>query len=209
MLLGTIAAIIFASSLGEHVLPRRLQSSDAAYAVIVFDGIASRKWPFVVFEATVMAAAVVAIIGVRRRLPIVAGGGLAFVALAGSLLWTGVVRPAQVRTRSLVDFAPAVRARVASAPVYVAYFDPEFAWYYERSVPPLPSTIARLGAPSRDPIYLVARPRELVRLAPEVRTRLKLAMHAQVYSGGGPPALYEIPQISALADLKGAPQATK
>ncbi|HLW70958.1 MAG TPA: glycosyltransferase family 39 protein [Candidatus Binataceae bacterium] len=207
MAIGIIFAIIAATSLlspnaGDHAWLTRLQSSDASYAAIFVAGIAHWRWPFVAFEAAVLAGAVTVIVGLQRRTPLVAGIGLAITTLAASLLWTAVVRPAEMRTRSLVDFAPAVRMRIGSAPVYVAYFDPEFAWYYGREAPPLPHAIARRGAPSRDPVYLVARPRELLRLAPQVRASLQVLMRADLSGGGGTPALYEIPQITAPPDLK-------
>jgi len=202
-----VAMVILSPHAGDHAWLARLQSSDASYAAIFAAGIASWRWPFVMFEAAVLAGAIATIIGFRRRTPLGAGGGLAIIALAASIIWTAVVRPAEVRTRSLVDFAPAVRTRVGSAPIYVAYFDPEFAWYYGHGVPPLPRAIARFGASSRDPVYLVARPRELVRLAPQVRAHLQEAIHADL-SGGGP-SLYEIPQITAPPDLNPSPQADK
>ncbi|MGH7881063.1 MAG: hypothetical protein ACREQD_16430, partial [Candidatus Binataceae bacterium] len=122
MLAAIIVAILFLSpGTGEQVFVSRLQSSDASYAAIFIAGLASHRWPFVIFATAVLVGAVAALLGLLRRMPLLAGSGLALVALAGTLLWTAVERPAEVRTRSLVDFAPAIRLRVGAAPIYVAY----------------------------------------------------------------------------------------
>jgi 4-amino-4-deoxy-L-arabinose transferase-like glycosyltransferase len=176
------------------------QSADASYASIFLDGFATQRWPFVVFEIAVVTGAGLTLAGVWRGRSVLTGGGLAAIAIAGSILWNGVVRPAELRTRSLVDFAAQVHTRLGGAPVYVAYFDPEFAWYYGRGVPPLPVTIAREGAPPGAPVYFVARPRELARLAPSVRQSLRMIETPQLLGGGGPPTLYEIPPQPVSAD---------
>jgi 4-amino-4-deoxy-L-arabinose transferase-like glycosyltransferase len=210
MVAGTILALIVGSMRASGgALSIQLRSSDAANAAIFVDGISHYRWPFVVFVAAVMIGAAAVLAGVWQRRGMLSGGGLALLALAGSLLWTGVVRPAAARTRSLVAFAPAVRARVGDAPVYVAYFDPEFSWYYGRGMPLLPSAIARAGAPSPGPVYLVARPPGLMRLAPAVRGRLQMIMRANLSGGGGPPSLYQIPLLAPPADLNTPLQATK
>jgi hypothetical protein len=149
----------------------------------------------------------VTLAGVWRGRSVLTGGGLAAIAIAGSILWNGVVRPAELRTRSLVEFAAQVHTRLGDAPVYVAYFDPEFAWYYGRGVPPLPIMIAREGAPPGAPVYFVARPRELARLAPAVRQSLRMIQTTQLLGGGGPPTLYEIPPHPTSADLNANHQA--
>jgi hypothetical protein len=41
-------------------------------------------------------------------------------------------------------------------------------------------------------MYVVARPRELARIAPPLRRRLKLVLQSDLIGGGGPPALYEL-----------------
>ncbi|MGO9263408.1 MAG: ArnT family glycosyltransferase [Candidatus Binataceae bacterium] len=182
-----------------------LQSSDASYAAIFVHGLVAQSWPFVIFELVVMTGALATLAGLWRGHSLLTGGGLAAIALAGSILWNGVVRPCELRTRSLVNFAAQVRARAGDVPVYVAYFDPEFAWYYGRGVPPLPRAIARDGAPADAPVYFVARPRELARLSPTVRQSLRTVMRTQLLGGGGPPTLYEITPGSA--DLNAKPQA--
>jgi 4-amino-4-deoxy-L-arabinose transferase-like glycosyltransferase len=183
------------------------KSADASYLSIFLEGLATQRWPFVVFEIAVTTGAVVTLAGVWRGRSVLTGGDLAAIVIAGSLLWNGVVRPAELRTRSLVDFAAQVHTRLGDAPVYVAYFDPEFAWYYGRGVPPLPVTIAREGAPPGAPVYFVARPRELARLAPSVRDGLRIIETTQLLGGGGPPTLYEIPPRPVSADLNVTHQA--
>ena len=152
-----------------------------------------------------MTGAIATLAGFWRGRGVLTGGGLAAIALAGSILWNGVVRPSELRTRSLVDFAAQVRARAGDAPVYVAYFDPEFAWYYGRGVPPLPRAIALDGAPAEAPVYFVARPRELARLSPPCVKACATVERTQLLGGGGPPTLYEIPPRPASADLNAKP----
>ena len=210
MIAGMIAASVgMYGDARTSIMGIRLQSSDAAYATVFSEGLADYGLRFLLFAAAVAIGAGSILVGVWRHRGLVSGSGLAVVTLAGMLLWTGVMRPAEARTRSLVTFAPAVRARVGEAPVYVPYFDEEFAWYYGRGVLPLPNTFARAGAPSQAPIYLVARPSGLARLAPAVRRRLIVIMRADVSGGGGPPSLYQIPSLDASIDLNQPSRAAK
>ena len=213
-LASVIAVAVLLATLGAVVVLRSgialpgwtaLQSSDASYAAIFVHGLSAQSWPFVVFQAVVIAGGLAALVGALHGRSLLTGAGLAAIAIAGSMLWNGVVRPTEMRTRSLVDFAAQVRARAGDSPVYVAYFDPEFAWYYGRGVPPLPRAIARDGAPANAPVYFVARPKELARLSPAVRHSLRTVERTQLLGGGGPPTLYEIPPGSA--DLNAKPQA--
>lgn len=207
LLLAALGALV--ARRGGIALPGlpALQSSDASYAAIFVHGLAAQDWCFVVFEAAVLAGATATLVGVRRGRDVLTGAGLAAIALAGSVLWNGVIRPRELRTRSLGAFAAQVRTRIGDAPVYVAYFDPEFAWYYGRGVPPLPRTIARDGAPTGAPVYFVARPGELARLAPAVRQSLRIVARTELLGGGGPPALYAIPPRDRSPDLNLEPQA--
>jgi hypothetical protein len=134
---------------------------------------------------------------VRRRRPQLGGAGLALVTLAGTLLWTAVVRPAEARTRSEVHFAAQVRDLIKDSPVYVPFFDPEFSWYFGRAVPPLPRTsLATLAA--SPPIYLVARPTDVRRMAPAVRMRLEPVLKSNLQ--GNPPTLYLINKSTVQVD---------
>jgi hypothetical protein len=187
---------------------KALHTSDASYAGIFLHGLAMQQWAFVGFEIVVAAASITILIGVWQGRGMLTGGGLAAIALAGATLWNGVVRPAELRSRSLVDFAARVRAQVGDAPIYVAYFDPEFAWYFGRGVPPLPVAFADEGAPDAATIYFVARPWELARLAPPVRRGLRVIARAELLGGGGPPALYAIPPQRRELNIK-PPAGTK
>jgi hypothetical protein len=73
--------------------------------------------------------------------------------------------------------------------LYLAFMDPEFAWYYGRGVLPLPRAMAMAGPAGGAMVYFVARPNELARLAPAVRNALILVLPSNVL-GGNPPALY-------------------
>jgi hypothetical protein len=92
--------------------------------------------------------------------------------------------------RNLAQFAKAIHLQAGAVPVYAAYDNPELAWYYGEGVPALPESIARSG-PKRE-IYIVARERELYRLAPAVRRNLKPVIRPTMLDGGGPPTLYHL-----------------
>jgi 4-amino-4-deoxy-L-arabinose transferase-like glycosyltransferase len=206
LLMGAVG-LLGAASLG---LPLEgyfsFHSSDASYAAIFLHGLIAQSWPFVIFETVLIAGAVATLAGLWHGWSKLTGAGLGTVMLAGSVLWNGVVRPIELQTRSLVNFTREVRAIVHDNPIYVAYFDPEFAWYYGREVPPLPTAIARDGV-SGGSVYLVARPRELARLAPAVRQRLRTVAYTQLLGGSGPPALYIISSRNDATDLNPRPQA--
>jgi hypothetical protein len=142
----------------------------------------------------------------RRGQPLYTGAGLAIICLAGVVLWTGTLRPKETATRSLAKFAPEVRERVGASPVYVAYPDPELAYYYGSGVPVLPQTLARNGPMQGQTIYFIARPPDLLRLAPSVRHSLKVILESHLLGGGGPPALYLMQPVydSHLNDAAGS-----
>jgi len=196
MLIGTVGLIVIArEGLSLGGFGARLQSSDASYATIFAHGLAHPTLPFIVFEAAIVIGAIITLAGVRRGAALSVGAGLAVVCVAGSVLWNGVVRPLEARSRSQVAFAAQVRSLTGSSRVYVAYFDPEFAWYYGPGAPPLPAAIAAVGAFAGQHVYMVARPRELDRLAPPVRQRARLMLDSKLLGGG--PGLYEVPERSA------------
>jgi hypothetical protein len=118
------------------------------------------------------------------------------ICLAGVVLWTGTLRPEETATRSLAKFAPEVRERVGASPVYVAYPDPELAYYYGSAVPVLPQALARNGPVQGQTIYFIARLPDLLRLAPSVRHGLKVILDSNLLGGGGPPALYLMQPVS-------------
>jgi 4-amino-4-deoxy-L-arabinose transferase-like glycosyltransferase len=206
MLIGAIAALLFfrgsanAGRLGSNasVFGLHLQSpADASYAAIFAHGVAQMSPTFVIFIFAVAAGALVALIGLmRRRHPLYTGAGLAIICLAGVVLWTGTLRPEETATRSLARFAPEVRERVGGSPVYAAYPDPELAYYYGGGVPPLPQTLARNGPVQGQTIYFIARPPDLLRLAPSVRRGLKVILESHLLGGGGPPTLYLMQPVS-------------
>jgi hypothetical protein len=195
MAVGTVVLLVAAKTRGRlSIFGLALQSSDVSYAAIFISGLAHLSWPFVLFVAATIVGALLACAGLARREPRSSGVGLAILSLAASLLWTAVLRPAEARTRSLAVFAVEVRNRVGGAQLYVAYNNPEFAWYYGRGVPALPREIANGRPAPGQTIYLVARPNELTRFAPAVRNQLELAIQSRVLGGGGPPALYLLTQ---------------
>jgi 4-amino-4-deoxy-L-arabinose transferase-like glycosyltransferase len=206
MLIGLIAALLFfrgsanAGPIGSNasVFGLHLQSpADASYAAIFAHGVAQMSPAFVSFIFAVAAGAIVTLIALmRRRQPFYTGTGLAMICLAGVVLWTGTLRPEETATRSLAKFAPEVRERVGASPVYVAYPDPELAYYYGSAVPVLPQALARNGPVQGQTIYFIARLPDLLRLAPSVRHGLKVILDSNLLGGGGPPALYLMQPVS-------------
>lgn len=188
MLLGTTAAFFYARA-GGSLDALHLQSSDATFAGIFLAGMSHLRPPFAAFAAAIVIGATIVASGFARHASLRLATGLATLCLAGTMLWTGVLKPQLAQTRSLGPFTAAVRQRVGTAPLYLAFMDPEFAWYYGRGVRPLPRAMAMAG-PDRGAIaYFVARPNELARLAPAVRNALILVLPSNVL-GGNPPALY-------------------
>ncbi|HXZ88287.1 MAG TPA: glycosyltransferase family 39 protein [Candidatus Binataceae bacterium] len=195
-----IAAVMLAVTIGSFVFFRRngslgalgirLQSSDASYAAIFADGTTKLALPFLLFASAVLVGSAMIFVSLWRRRVLMTGAGLAILGLAGSILWNGTLRPAEARTRSLGPFAADVRMRVGTAPVYLAFYDPEFAWYWGSRVPVLPKQVAQQGPTFEPGIYLVARPPELRRLSARVRSNLEAIADSGVQGGGGPPRLY-------------------
>jgi hypothetical protein len=199
MLIGVFAALLFfRRSANASIFGVRLQSSaDASYAAIFAHGVAQMSPAFLIFMLAVAIGAIVTLIAhMRGRQPLYTGAGLAMICLASVVLWTGTLRPEETATRSLAKFAPEVRERVGASPVYVAYPDPELAYYYGSAVPPLPKTLGRNGPMQGQTIYFIARPPELLRLAPPVRHGLKVIFESHLLGGGGPPTLYLMQPVS-------------
>lgn len=211
MIAATVGSLVFFRAGGSlHTLGMRLQSSDASYAAIFADGMARLAAPFVVFATAVVAGSATILVALRRRRVLMSGAGLAILCLAGSILWNGTLRPAEARTRSPGRFAAKVRMRVGAAPVYVAYDDPEFAWYWGARVEALPKQIAQAGPQAEPGVYLVARPAELRRLSARVREKLEVIAESHVEGGGGPPRLYLLRPLDAAAvDLNGTDGSVK
>jgi hypothetical protein len=190
MFLGVVGAICFARAGGTlDTFSVHLQSSDTSFANFFLAGMTHLRPPFVAFATGVVIGATVAVSGFARGTPMRTGAGLALLCLAGSMLWTGLLKPQELRTRSLRAFATAVKARVGAAPLYLGFMDLEFAWYYGSGVPPLPRAIAKSGPDPNATIYFVAHPGELLRLAPPVRRALILVLPSSVL-GSNPPSMY-------------------
>ncbi len=191
IMLGGIAFWIYGERLGGGNLD--LQSSDASYLAIIEHGFARQTVPFAIFEVVYALGAAVVLFGITRRKPVHTGGGLAIITLTGTFLWIAVVRPEQARTHTLAYFAREVRSLPNVSPVYTTRLDPELSWYYGSAVWPLPHDLWRHGNPTSTPIFLIANPRDLVRLPPAIRGHLKVLLRSNVLGGGGPPTLYELP----------------
>ncbi|HEX4210841.1 MAG TPA: glycosyltransferase family 39 protein [Candidatus Binataceae bacterium] len=169
-----------------------LQSADASFAAIFIQGVAHHEALFLCPLAAIVTGAIFCMSGLWSEDDSHVAGGLAIIALALTLVWTGLLKPREAASRSLRVFASQVHNRIGSAAVYVPWQDPEFAYYYGFGVPPLPHGLARNGPPTGTPIYFVARPNQLFVLAPVVREHLIPILRSDVAGGGGAPELYRL-----------------
>jgi hypothetical protein len=201
-----IAAVFLAAVIVTLFIARRprllarfsagLQSSDAEFLKLFLSGMSHMALPFAIFAVGSIVGAIIVFAGLWCHRPLWSGVGLAAIALAGSTLFAGTLRPEFARMRSMKTFADQVRRRVGDAPVYIPWgHDYELSFYFGRGIwgldHPATSVLASDLASGR-PMYVVARPRELARIAPPLRRRLKLVLQSDLIGGGGPPALYEL-----------------
>lgn len=211
-ILAAIAAtLIFAR--GAHLfaaLSNGLQSSDADFLRLFLSGMRDLTAPFAIFAAASILGAFGVFVALLARRPLWSGAGLGLIALAGSTLFTGTLRPALARERSMKTFAREVHQRIGDAPLYIASGrDYELSFYYGRGVWGLDHPGVAVSTTNR-PIYVVARPRGLARIAPAIRGRLKLVMRSNLMGGGGPPALYQLaPEPAAARALNSGVAAAK
>ena len=187
-----VVEFVLARSRPDLPIGINLQSSDAAFAAIFGQGMASLQFPFVVCAIALIIGAAVAIWSFNRKLALGLGLAIALTGLAMSTLWTATLRPELAAMRSLKSFAPQVADAVKGAPVCIpAGINYEFSFYYGAAVPALRK--AECPHPTAErPVYLVATPTEFDAMRPEDRARLKLVLKSELIGGGGPPALYEI-----------------
>jgi 4-amino-4-deoxy-L-arabinose transferase-like glycosyltransferase len=177
-------------------LAAKLRSSDADFLALFLGGMRRMAPPFAIFAALSSAGALAVFAGLLSRRPLWSGAGLAAIAIAGSTLFAGTLKPASARMRSMKTFAGQIRRRIGDAPLYVAHgHDYELSFYYGRGIWGLdladPSVLAADLAAGR-PVYVVARRRELAEVDPALRDRMKLVMQSGLAGGDGPPALYEL-----------------
>jgi len=198
-----------------------LQSSDADFLTLFLNGMRHLVLPFAIFAAGSIAGAMAVFAGLLARRPLWSGAGLAAIALAGSTLFTGTLRPELARARSVKTFAEQVHRRIGDAPLYVPWgHDYELSFYYGSAIrgldeadPSILTSDATSNLTSKvaadRPVYIVARPRELPRIPPALRGRLKLVMQSDLIGGGGPPALYELASAPPPAALNSGGPPTK
>jgi hypothetical protein len=186
-----------------------LQSSDANFLELFLNGMRRLAPPFAIFAAGSIAGALIVFAGLFVNRPLRSGAGLAAIALFGSTLFSGTLKPESARARSMKTFAEQVHRRVGDAPLYIPWgHDYELSFYYGSGIEGLdqasPSALASELTSDR-PLYVVARPRELSRIAPALRIRLKLMTQSGLVGGGGPPALYELAPVTAAPLNSGVP----
>ncbi|MGZ6242393.1 MAG: hypothetical protein ACXWN9_07385, partial [Candidatus Binataceae bacterium] len=204
---ATIAGALLAAHQGH--LPAAfsdgLQSSDADFLEIFLSGMGHLALPFAIFTVLAIVGALAVFVGLSLRRTLWSGAGLAAIALAGSTLFAGTLKPEYARIRSMKTFATQVHRRVGNAPIYIAWgHDYELSFYYGRGIWGLDHTdpkVLTADLAAKRPVYVVARPRELMRIAPDLRGRLKLVIQSGLGGGYGPPALYEIAPAVAPAAL--------
>jgi 4-amino-4-deoxy-L-arabinose transferase-like glycosyltransferase len=211
--IGLLAAIVAALTLGRvghsPALFRFLQSSDADFLGLFLNGMRHFSAPDVIFSALSLIGALVVAAGLVTRRSIWTGVGTAAMALAGSTLFTGTLRPELARERSMKTFAKEVHHRVGEAPLYVAQGrDDEISFYYGQAVWGLDHDW-ELNHQHGRTIYVVARPLEWARIAPAIRGRLRPIMRSHLIGGGGPPTLYELAGAPDANDLNSTTNAAK
>jgi hypothetical protein len=159
--------------------------------------------PFAIFALVSICGAAAALYSVAVRNIAWTGAGLALIAIAGSTLFTGTLKPELARARSLRGFTAEIRARIGDAPLYIPWgHEYELSYYYGRGIPALDDA-PPAALKSARPAYIFARPRDLRLIAPAVRSHLKLVMESGLIGGGGPPALYELPPDGVLKSTAG------
>ena len=153
-------------------LTRGLQSSDAAYAALVVDGIANWRWRFIVFIAASGIAAASISLGLVRSRPPWAALGVVLMSMAGVSLWIGTLRPELARGRTLREFAAEVQSIVKQHPVYVlGRMDYELSFYLGRGIPAW--NPSGTHAVTERPSYIMASSDDLARMAQQGRADLK------------------------------------
>jgi len=152
--------------------------------------------PFAVFTALSSAGALCVFAGLMGRRPLWSGSGLAAIAIAGSTLFAGTLKPASARMRSMKTFAAQIQRQIAGAPLYVAHgHDYELSYYCGRGIWGLDladPAVLRADLAADRPVYVVARPRELAQVSPALRDRMKVVMQSGLAGGDGAPALYQL-----------------
>ncbi len=196
---GAFVALIVGALVAVHepsllvAFAARMQSSDSDFLRLFLVGMRRLPFSFAIFAAGSITGALAVFAGLLARRPLWSGAGLAAIALAGSTLFAGTLKPELAGARSMKTFADEVHRRIGDAPLYVPWgHDYELSFYYGRGIQGLDETAPSAFAADRS-IFIVARPRELSRIAPALRDRLRPVMLSGLIGGGGPPVLYELP----------------
>lgn len=170
-----------------------MQSSDSILMRLFMDGMRRLALPFAIFAVISICGAAAVFYSIAAGKTGWTGAGLALIALAGSTLFTGTLKPELARARSLRGFTQNIRARIGDAPLYIPWgHEYELSYYYGHGVPALDDA-PPAALTSATPAYVFARPRDLRLLPSAVRGRLKLVMQSGLLGGGGAPVLYELP----------------
>jgi 4-amino-4-deoxy-L-arabinose transferase-like glycosyltransferase len=190
LMLAAVAALAIASLVHTSV-PRRLDSSDAELLGVLLGGIRSGEIPLVLLSLAIAAAAIAALLALRREEVVRTGLSIGLLSLVASLLFTALVRPRLAAERSVREFAQLVRARVDGAPLCIVNgVNYEWSFYYGAAVPDLKTGGCADKAPM--PAYLFAYASEIGTLKPELRARLNPILQSNLLGGPGSPAFYEI-----------------
>ena len=91
--------------------------------------------PFAIFAVGSIVGALIVFAGLFVRRPLWSGAGLAAIALFGSTLFAGTLKPESARARSMKTFAEQVHRRIGDAPLYIPWgHDYELSFYYGRGI---------------------------------------------------------------------------
>jgi 4-amino-4-deoxy-L-arabinose transferase-like glycosyltransferase len=120
----------------------RMQSSDSDFLRLFLVGMRRLPFSFAIFAAGSIAGALAVFAGLLPRRPLWSGAGLAAIALAGSTLFAGTLKPELAGARSMKTFAEEVHRRIGDAPLYVPWgHDYELSFYYGRGIQGLHSLL--------------------------------------------------------------------
>lgn len=175
-----------------QALKRHLWPNDAAFAAAFIGGMRALAPPFVLFSALVVAGALLAAAGLRRRAAPWCGAALGLLSAAGVILWDGALRPQLARGRTVKPVAAQVHRLIGDAPLFIASGrDNDLSFYYGHALRGLNRGLEP-GARADQPVYLIASARALRLIDPALRGRLSPLARFSLEGGDGSLSLYRL-----------------
>jgi len=185
------------------VLHLNLQSSDSAYYAASREILQKNAVGLLVAWMSLVGSAILFKVFPRRTIDLAGvrfGTGDTFdmgvtfglLALLGSLCWTAALRPYVATKRSMKPLFPIVADYVHGHQLCIPNgINYELSYYYGIPAPDLANPQCA-NVVTGKPVYLLATERELNAMTPQYQARLKLLAKANLISGDGALALFEI-----------------